>query len=129
MITGTLLILAGGIVVGGALLYGSWHLRGAKIERLEVQLETAKARGTQLEDMLSRTNQSAKEWQTSALACSEATTQLKLESEQRRQAVELERQKLAVEREARREAEARLADAITATECEEAVRQLAEVIQ
>ena len=121
--------LLGAVVVAGAMLYASWHLRGAKIERLGVKLETATARSAQLEDMLARSNQSAHEWQAAALACDAGTTGLQLEAERHRQAVELERRKLEAERDLRRAAEGRLADAITATGCEDAVRQMAEVLR
>lgn len=122
-------VLLGAVVIGATVAYGSWSLRGAKIERLEVKIETERANASQLAAMLERSNLSAREWQTAAVTCSEATAQLELEATRQRQAVELERHKLAVERAARRAAEARLADAITAPECEAAVQQLAEVLR
>lgn len=121
--------LLGTIVVGLALLYGSWHLRGAKIERLQAKLEAAETRETSALEFAARSTESAKEWQARALECDAATARWQLEAEARQQAVEMERLKLAAERRARREVEARLADAITSTECEGAVQQMAEALK
>jgi hypothetical protein len=122
-------VLLGAVVVGATVAYGSWRLRGAKIERLEVKLETERANSAQLSGMLARCNLSAREWQTAAVTCDEATRQWIMEAERQKLAVKTERERLAAERRARREAEARLADAVTAVECEAAVLQLAEVLR
>lgn len=128
--------LAAAVVIAGVVAWGSWYYRGVKlrgaletIQQLEGKIKAAGEREAGITDMLARSNQSAKEWEAAALKCDAGTAALQLEADRQRQARDMERRRLAAEREARREAEARLAEAITATDCEDAVQQLAEVLR
>ena len=122
-------IVVGLVLVGLFSLYGSWRYRGSRIDALEVELSAAHDTNSRLLDTTARLQQAAKEWRDVAAECSDNTAKLGLEAEQYKQRLDQERRARAAERDARRQAEARLADAITASECEEAVKQLAEALR
>lgn len=122
-------LVVGAVLVGLFSLYGSWRYRGSRIDALEVELAAAKDTNSRLLNTTERLQQAAKEWRDVAAECSDNTAKLGIEAEQYRQRLDQERRARAAEREARRQAEARLADAITASECDEAVKQLAEALR